>query len=226
MPPKRPALPSATGLPGPPGVTTTVTAASIYLFPVTSTSISLYHNNGDGTFTDVSVQAGVADTNAYFGLASVFVDINGDGGPDLLVADDSTPNYLYLNKGDGTFEDASYASGYALNESGRETASMGIAVGDYTHNGLLDLYNTTFSDDYNPLYRNDKDANFTDIAYEMGIAEITVPFLGWGTSFFDYDNDGWLDLFVVNGHVYPEIDKYNFGETLGHHLGPAAIALS
>jgi hypothetical protein len=173
----------------------------------------LFHNNGDGTFTDVSVQAGVADTNAYFGLASVFVDINGDGKPDLLVADDSTPNYLYLNKGDGTFEDASYASGYALNESGRETASMGIAVGDYTHNGLLDLYNTTFSDDYNPLYRNDKDANYTDIAYEMGIAEITVPFLGWGTSFFDYDNDGWLDLFVVNGHVYPAVDRQSWGTT-------------
>ena len=173
----------------------------------------LFHNNGDGTFTDVSVQAGVADTNAYFGLASVFVDINGDGRPDLLVADDSTPNYLYLNKGDGTFEDASYASGYALNESGRETASMGIAVGDFTHNGLLDLYNTTFSDDYNPLYRNDGDANFTDIAYEAGIAEITIPFLGWGTSFFDYDNDGWLDLFVVNGHVYPAVDGQNWGTT-------------
>ena len=173
----------------------------------------LFHNNGDGTFTDVSVQAGVADTNAYFGLASVFVDINGDGRPDLLVADDSTPNYLYLNKGDGTFEDVSYASGYALNESGRETASMGIAVGDYTHNGLLDLYNTTFSDDYNPLYRNDGDANFTDIAYQAGIAEITIPFLGWGTSFFDYDNDGWLDLFVVNGHVYPQVDRQNWGTT-------------
>ena len=173
----------------------------------------LFHNNGDGTFTDVSVKAGVADTNAYFGLASVFVDINGDGRPDLLVADDSTPNYLYLNKGDGTFEDASYASGYALNESGRETASMGIAVGDYTHNGLLDLYNTTFSDDYNPLYRNDGDANFTDVAYEAGIAEITIPFLGWGTSFFDYDNDGWLDLFVVNGHVYPAVDRQNWGTT-------------
>jgi hypothetical protein len=173
----------------------------------------LFHNNGDGTFTEVSVKAGVADTNTYFGLASVFVDVNNDGKVDLLVADDSTPNYLYLNKGDGTFEDASYASGYALNESGRETASMGIAVGDYTHNGRLDLYNTTFSDDYNPLYRNDGDANFTDIAYEAGIAEATIPFLGWGTSFFDYDNDGWLDLFVVNGHVYPAVDHQSWGTT-------------
>ncbi len=171
----------------------------------------LFHNNGDGTFSDVSAKAGVADTHAYYGLASLFIDVNNDGKPDLVVADDSTPNYLYLNKGDGTFEDASYASGYALNETGRETASMGIAAGDYTHNGLIDLYNTTFSDDYKVLYRNDGDANFTDISYQAGIAEVTVPFLGWGTSFFDYDNDGWLDLFTVNGHVYPAVDQQNWG---------------
>jgi len=173
----------------------------------------LFHNNGDGTFTDVSAKAGVADTSGYYGLASLFVDVNGDGRPDLLVADDSTPNYLYINKGDGTFEDASFSSGYALNESGRETATMGIAAGDPLHNGGVDLYNTTFSDDYNPLYRNDGSGNFTDTAYQEGIAEPTVPFLGWGTSFFDYDNDGWLDLFVVNGHVYPQVDAQNWGTT-------------
>jgi enediyne biosynthesis protein E4 len=173
----------------------------------------LFHNNGDGTFTDVSVKAGVADKPGYYGLASVFVDINNNGRPDLLVADDSTPNYLYSNKGNGTFKDDSFSSGYALNEGGSETASMGIAVGDYTHNGRLDIYNTVFSDDYNPLYRNDGDANFTDISYQAGIAEPTIPFLGWGTAFFDYDNDGWLDLFVVNGHVYPQVDKQNFGTT-------------
>lgn len=173
----------------------------------------LFHNNGDGTFTDVSEHAGVSDKNHYYGLASLFIDVNGDGKPDLLVADDSTPNYLYINKGDGTFEDASFASGYALNEGGRETATMGIAAGDLTHNGLIDLYNTTFSDDYKPLYRNDGDANFTDIAYQEGIAEETIPFLGWGTSFFDFDNDGWLDLMFVNGHVYPQADKQNWGTT-------------
>ena len=173
----------------------------------------LFHNNGDGTFTDVSEKAGVSDPNAYYGLAAVFADVNNDGKPDLMVANDSCPNYLYINKGDGTFEDASYASGYALNENGRETASMGIAVGDYRNNGLLDLYNTVFSDDYNPLYRNEGDANFSEISYQAGLAEVTIPFLAWGTGFLDYDNDGWKDLFVSNGHVYPEVDNSGWGTT-------------
>ena len=173
----------------------------------------LFHNNGDGTFTDVSEKAGVSDPNAYYGLASVFVDLNNDGKVDLVVTDDSTPNYLYINKGGGKFEDDSYASGYALNENGRETASMGVAVGDYQNNGLLDLYNTTFSDDYDVLYHNDGDANFTDISYQAGIAETTIPFLAWGDGFIDYDNDGWKDIFVANGHVYPSVDKNDWGTT-------------
>ncbi len=173
----------------------------------------LFHNNGDGTFTDVSEKAGVSDKNGYYGLSSLFIDVNDDGKPDLLVADDSTPNYLYLNKGDGTFEDASYASGYALNENGRETASMGIAFGDYRNNGLVDFYNSTFSDDYNPLYRNDGNANFTDVSYPMGIAEPTIPFLGWGTAFLDFDNDGWKDIVIANGHVYPSVDRTSWGTT-------------
>jgi hypothetical protein len=173
----------------------------------------LFHNNGDGTFTDVSEKAGVSDSNRYYGLTAVFADVNNDGKVDLMVANDSTPNYLYINKGDGTFEDASYASGYALNENGRETASMGIAVGDYLNNGMLDLYNTVFSDDYNPLYRNDGGGNFTDVSYQAGIAEVTIPFLGWGTGFLDYDNDGWKDLLAANGHVYPGVDQSDWGTT-------------
>jgi hypothetical protein len=171
----------------------------------------LFHNNGDGTFTDVSKATGTEDASDYYGLASLFIDVNNDGKVDLLVANDSTPNYLYLNSGNGKFEDDSYASGYALNESGRETATMGIAAGDMFHNGRIDLYNTTFSDDYKPFYRNDGDANFTDDSYRMGIADPTVPFLGWGDAFLDYDNDGWLDLIEANGHVYPEVDKMNWG---------------
>jgi hypothetical protein len=171
----------------------------------------LFHNNGDGTFSDVSEKAGVADKPGYYGLGAVFADINNDGKLDLLVGNDSTPNYLYLNRGNGTFEDVSYASGFALNEAGRETASMGIAVGDYENNGMLDVFDTTFSDDYKPLYHNEGDANLTDISYQLGIAEISVPFLSWGDAFFDYDNDGWKDLMMADGHVYPQADKFAWG---------------
>ena len=173
----------------------------------------LFHNNGDGTFTDVSEKAGVADKPGYYGLGAVFADINNDGKPDLLVGNDSTPNYLYINKGDGTFDDVSYASGFALNNAGREVASMGIAVGDYENNGMLDVFDTAFSDDYKPLYHNEGDANFTDISYHLGLAEPSVPFLGWGDAFIDYDNDGWKDLLWSNGHVYPQADKYAWGTT-------------
>ena len=171
----------------------------------------LFHNNGNGTFTDVSEKAGVSGPNAYYGLAAVFADLNDDGKPDLAVANDSTPNYLYINKGDGTFEDASAASGYAFNGDGRETASMGIGVGDYLNNGRLDLVNSDFSDDYKVLYRNDGDANFTDVSYEAGIASVTIPFLSWGNGFLDYDNDGWKDIFFANGHIYPIVDDHPWG---------------
>src|SRR6266852_4494699 len=173
----------------------------------------LFHNNRDGTFTDVSMKAGVSDPRGYYGLASVFVDLDDDGWIDLLVANDSVPKYLYRNKHDGTFEDVSYLSGFALNDEGREQAAMGIAVGDYNRDGKVDFCVTNFSDDYNTLYRNDGDASFTDVSFGVGIANVTIPFLGWGTGFLDYDNGGLLDLFVANGHVYPGVDEQDWGTT-------------
>ena len=173
----------------------------------------LFHNNGDGTFTDVSLKAGVSDPDGYYGLASVFVDVDDDGWVDLLVANDSTPNYLYHNRHDGTFEDASYASGFALSEDGREQASMGIGVGDYNRDGKVDLITTTFSDDYKTLYRNDGGGNFSDVTYQTGLGDPTIPFLAWGTAFLDFDNDGLLDIFIANGHVYPGVDAQDWGTT-------------
>ena len=173
----------------------------------------LFHNNGDGTFTDVSKQAGVADPGAYYGFTAIFVDVNNDGKPDLLVANDSEPNYLYINSGDGRFDDQSYASGFALNSEGREIASMGLAVGDYMNNGLIDMLVTDFSDDYKALYHNDGDASFTEIASVAGLAQIPVPFVGWGDGFVDYDNDGWKDVMMINGHVYPQVDQHDWGTT-------------
>jgi hypothetical protein len=171
----------------------------------------LFHNDGNGKFTDVSVKAGVSDPNKYYGFTSIFVDLNGDGKPDLLVANDSVANYLYINKGDGTFDDQSYVSGFAVNKDGREVASMGLGVGDYMNNGLLDIIDTDFSDDYKVLFHNDGDASFTDVSYRAGIAQPSIPFLGWGTGFMDYDNDGWKDIFMVNGHVYPDAGDHDWG---------------
>jgi len=173
----------------------------------------LFHNNGDGTFTDVSVRAGVSDPDGYYGLASVFVDVDDDGWLDLAVANDSVPNYLYRNRHNGAFEDIGYASGFALSEDGREQASMGIGVGDYNRDGKVDLMTTTFSDDYKTLYRNDGAGSFTDVTYRSGLAGPTTPFLAWGTGFLDFDNDGLLDIFIVNGHVYPEVDRQDWGTT-------------
>ena len=172
----------------------------------------LFHNNGDGTFTDVSAKAGVADsTNKYYGITPVFVDVNNDGKPDLVVANDSTLSYLYLNRGDGTFEDASYGTGFGLNEDGREVAAMGVAVGDYMNNGLLDFAISDFSDEAKLLFRNQGKGGFNEVSMRSGIGKISIPFLGWGDGFLDYDNDGWLDLMFINGHIYPAADRLDWG---------------
>lgn len=179
---------------------------------------TLYHQKTDGTFEDVSVKAGVGDAGRYYGFTSVFVRADDDDLLDLIVINDSTPNLFYINKGNGTFEEVGYASGMALNEQGREQAGMGVAVGDYDNDGRVDFYVTNFSDDSNTLRRNDGDGNFTDVTYQSGHGEMTIPFLGWGTSFLDYDNDGWRDVLVANGHVYPAVDKYQWGTSFAQQL--------
>ncbi|WP_396127419.1 CRTAC1 family protein [Acidicapsa acidisoli] len=172
----------------------------------------LFHSNGDGTFTDASVKAGVSDQgNKYYGITAVFADVNNDGKPDLVVANDSTLSYLYLNRGDGTFEDASLSSGFGLNEDGREVAAMGVAVGDYLNNGRLDFAVTDFSDEAKLLLRNEGKGAFTEASMSSGIGRKTLPFLGWGDGFLDYDNDGWLDLLLINGHIYPAADTSDWG---------------
>lgn len=178
----------------------------------------LFHNNGDGTFTDVTRKAAVEDKGLFFGYAVAWFDLDDDGKLDLMVANDSTPSYLYHNKGDGTFEDVSYTSGTALNENGREQAGMGIAIGDYDGDGRDDVHRTNFADDSNVLYHNDGGGNFSETTFQMGLGEITIPFLGWGTNFFDYDNDGWLDLLVANGHVYPAVDRADLGSSYRQRL--------
>ena len=168
----------------------------------------LFHNNGDGTFTDVSKKLGVDDPSGYYGLGVLFADVNNDGRPDLLVANDTSPNYLYINKGNGTFEEDGYMNGYALNKDGREIANMGNAAGDYENNGHLSIVNTDFADDYNVLFQNDGTGNFTDVSWQSGIAQSSVPFVSFADGFLDYDNDGWKDLLIVNGHVYPQVDQH------------------
>jgi hypothetical protein len=174
---------------------------------------SLFRNNGDGTFTDVSVKAGVADAPGRYGMGVAWSDINDDGYVDLFVANDTGANYLYRNNGNGTFTDVGLASGTALSENGEAQASMGVAIGDYDHRGRWNILVTNFSDEYNTVYRHDKDFLFTDASYATQTAKASLPYVGWGTGFFDYDNDGWLDLLVVNGHVYPQVDRAGLATT-------------
>jgi enediyne biosynthesis protein E4 len=177
---------------------------------------SFYRNNGNGTFTDITKKAGVSDPDGYYGMGVIASDFDGDGQTDIYVANDSTPNFLYHNNGDGTFKEIGFTSGTAVNENGSEQGSMGVTVGDYDHDGRFDLFVTNFDDDYNTLYHNDGADSFKDVSYAAKVAAVSLPYVGWGTKFFDYDNDGWVDLFVVNGHVYPQLPTYR-QRNLVHH---------
>ena len=169
---------------------------------------SLFRNNGNGTFTDVTKQAGVSDSDGFYGLGVITSDFDEDGFIDIFVANDSTPNFHYRNNGDGTFKEIGFTAGTAVNENGSEQGCMGVTVADYNHDGRFDLFVTNFADEYNTLYHNDGPNSFTDLSYAAKVAPPSLPHVGWGTKFFDFDNDGWVDIFVANGHVYPQLPNY------------------
>lgn len=168
----------------------------------------LYRNNGDGTFTDMTVAAGVADRKLFHGFGVLFHDFNGDGKPDIFVANDSDPNYLYLNQGNGKFREAALESGVGFNDNGQTMANMGIALGDYDNDGLFDILTTVFSEDYFPLFRQTRKGFYEDVSSRTGLATVTIPWVGWACGFTDFDNDGWKDLWLANGHVYPKANYF------------------
>jgi enediyne biosynthesis protein E4 len=168
---------------------------------------TLYRNKGNGTFEDVSMKAGVADEDGRFGMGVVWSDFNGDGRPDLYIANDTAANYLYKNSGNGTFVDVALQAGTALSEDGKAQGSMGVAIGDYDHSGGWSIFVTNFSNEYNALYKHEKAFQFADASFRSLTAKANNPLVGWGTHFLDYDNDGWQDLLVVNGHVYPQVER-------------------
>jgi len=168
---------------------------------------SLYHNNGNGTFTDVAEKSGVGDPEHRYGLTAIWSDFDNDGKLDLFVTNDGQSNYLYQGDGTGKFTDVSLTSGVAVNEDGGEQANMGVAMGDYLHSGRMSLAISHFDIEYAALYRNDGGMSFTDVSVASGIARGTQGYVGWGDAFVDFSNDGWQDLFLVNGHVYPQVDS-------------------
>jgi hypothetical protein len=172
---------------------------------------SLFHNNGDGTFTDVSKTAGVDDPNGYYGLGVVWSDFGNTGRPDIYIANDATPSFLYKNEGKGKFSELGMESGTGFTDDGSIQGSMGVAVGDYNHSGKFSIEKTNYAEQYDTLYRNDGDWIFRDVSFPSGIAVATLPWVKWGTAFFDIDNDGWLDLIAVSGHVYPQADQLTTG---------------
>ena len=174
-------------------------------------SSNLYHNNGNGTFSDVSKVTGIAESAKSFGLTVVWSDFDGDGHIDLFQANDAGRNYLYQNDGKGHFTDIAFAAGVSVSQDGYEQANMGVALGDYLHTGLPSIVISHFSDEYAAFFQNLGEMNFSDVSYLSGIAAGTAHYVGWGDAFFDFDNDGWLDLLIMNGHVYPQVDSGEAG---------------
>jgi enediyne biosynthesis protein E4 len=172
----------------------------------------LLHNLGNEKFEDVSAKSKFTETQGHYCFSVSPLDYDDDGWPDIYVACDSTPSILYHNQHDGTFKDVALVTGTAYNEDGREQAGMGAAIGDFDNDGRLDIFRTNFSDDTSTLYRNNGDGSFTDRTFPAGIG-LNTKYLGWGAAWIDYDNDGWRDLLLVNGHVYPEVDPYKLGST-------------
>lgn len=187
-----------------------------------------YRNEGNGKFREVSADVGIEDSIRGYGLTVVWLDFDNDGWPDIFVANDSMPNFLWRNKRNGTFEEVAFETGCALSGSGRAQSNMGVAVGDYDNDGWLDLFVTHFSEDYSTLYRN-RGGQFQDVTYEAGLGTVNFRNLSWGSGFFDFDNDGWKELFVANGHIYPQADRagnrYRQQNTLFRNLHNGRFAL-
>ena len=173
---------------------------------------ALYHNNGDGTFTDVSEKSGILKPGPRYSITAVSYDFDNDGWPDIYVAVDSEPSILFRNNHDGTFTDVAVVAGCAYNENGHEQAGMGVAVADYDCDGWFDISKTNFADDTCNLYHNNGDGTFNDETFSSGLG-VNNQYVAWGCGFIDYDNDGWPDLMQINGHVYPEIESHSMSQT-------------